>query len=651
MMAFRMPRLARSKRARAGFLVVAALLGLSWPGTARAEQIVLTNGEVIECTIISQDEKQVVIRNAAKMVIPIPRERIARIVEQNTASYAEALGDEAVRAGNHEEAIAQYREAVRLGGDREKLAEKARRAMQAIENRNLARYRSQVRDAQDDVRNGNLVSAESKLRALLDQMPANDAARGAVERVLAQVHHSRARNYRDSIDYVAAERELRRAEVLDPNNAAIQIELGDLAALTSRTRNQALSSYIRGMELGRDTLTDAEKRDVAFKIAELYRASGDAFQAMRFYRMVYESNPRYRSNLESTLIEQTDKVANRFQLEGNQDGYIHFLGKILEIRPDDASTRFRLAEALMDKRDHEKALGELDRILEANGSFPSANYTKSKAFDALGRMSDRESALNQELQVNPRHYDALVDLGDLARSRDDFELARTFYLQAKEVDPDLPRATLALGKTERELENYEDAERHIREILALDRNNVEATLELGRIYRDKKSYEQATEMFSRAVTMLEGRGGALSAQENQLMADALLARGEVRLLTTGPGTATRDFEKALEIFPDYPTAYYNIGEAYQKKYNSSKQLPDLKLAEENLLKARNLSPNNPEFALGLGILYGQVLASADEGNKDQYMRNAVEHYESYIDNGGTEVDMVRGWIRESGGDV
>ncbi len=70
-----------------------------------------------------------------------------------------------------------------------------------------------------------------------------------------------------------------------------------------------------------------------------------------------------------------------------------------------------------------------------------------------------------------------------------------------------------------------------------------------------------------------------------------------------------------------------------------------------MLRAREIEPGNPEFAFGLGVLYQQVMAAADSANSQLYMQQAVQHYQDYIDTGGGQVETVRAWIRESGGEV
>ena len=125
-----------------------------------------------------------------------------------------------------------------------------------------------------------------------------------------------------------------------------------------------------------------------------------------------------------------------------------------------------------------------------------------------------------------------------------------------------------------------------------------------------------------------------------------VARGEISLLTAGPGTANKDFRRALEVLPDYGQAYYSIGLAYRRKFTASKQLQDLKTAEKNLLRSRELAPQNPQFALQLGILYSQDLAQTDTENQREYLRKAIENWEDYIKLGGANTGQVRRWIEE-----
>ncbi|MBI5154757.1 hypothetical protein HZA57_05925, partial [Candidatus Poribacteria bacterium] len=178
----------------------------------------------------------------------------------------------------------------------------------------------------------------------------------------------------------------------------------------------------------------------------------------------------------------------------------------------------------------------------------------------------------------------------------------------------------------------------------------EANLEMGRVLLEEKKYDDAEVFFTKVVSRLEQlREDERTSEMRQLMADAYIARGSVRMMTDGPDTAKKDYTNALAVKPEYPAAYYSMGEAYRKRYPSSKKLVDLKSAEENMRKARELDPKQPQFAIGLGILYQQDLSAADDANKDQYIKLALENYRDYLKNGGSDMETVRGWIRELGG--
>lgn len=89
------------------------------------------------------------------------------------------------------------------------------------------------------------------------------------------------------------------------------------------------------------------------------------------------------------------------------------------------------------------------------------------------------------------------------------------------------------------------------------------------------------------------------------------------------------YNMALKVDGDYYFAYHNLGIAYMK-------LDDYGRALRSYQYALKLQPNYASAHYNLGILYEQYL------NRP---RDAIRHYQKYIELGGPDADEVREWVR------
>jgi tetratricopeptide (TPR) repeat protein len=214
------------------------------------------------------------------------------------------------------------------------------------------------------------------------------------------------------------------------------------------------------------------------------------------------------------------------------------------------------------KARYEVVLGRYDdasrtyrEVLSVDPKYRDANYNLAQL--ALRRLElfEARQLLDQELAFYPDNYSALCQLGELSLQRDDYDAAFGFFTRAFEVEKQELRAQIGLARSARLLKRLSIARKFVEGILAVNSNDLDANLEMGRILRDEENYEEASKYYTIVLDLLDSAGDALPEQYIRIKADALIARGEVRLLTTGPSTANADFSAALKTLPDYPAAY------------------------------------------------------------------------------------------------
>lgn len=626
-------------------VAMTALWLLAWL-PLEAAQLTLVSGEVVEGQILEQNERTVTVRTV-KQTLTFPRSRIKQIDEGAPGSVQLLQAVESLRKGDLELARRMVEAARKEGAseaDLEAATVQIRRREAEVE---LAKYSGLIAQAKESARRGQDSEALRELNELLTTLPQDNAARPEIISIVCAYHLNRAEEFRDRVQTQLAIAELNRVIELDPRMARAYVELADIYTTSSGTWNKAIEYYDRAVVLEGADLEDMEKARIRWQQAEIFRQQSSWGDAVRSYVAAYRLSPAVNARIIDRILDMTKRHADEIRYTQTQQALAE-VDEALGIRED--------TDLLMQRGSLLRRLQLFDESNEAYAkallrtpALRMANYEMAQNHFSKGEILAGRELLMKEVTLFPNNYDALCQLGDFALQRDDYEQAQNFYSSARDLDPDKPRASLGLGRAYRQRGELQQARMAVTEVLARLPDNREATLEMGKILRDENNLEEAATFFTKVLELIDNTTDPKDRDElKPLKADALIARGEISLLTTGPGTANIDFRKALEVLPDYPQAFYSIGTGYRKKFASSKRIEDLKTAEENLLKARSLAPENPQFAIELGIMYQQQFAQADPGNAKDYLEKAIFNYRKYIELGGANAPQVEGWIQDIG---
>lgn len=101
----------------------------------------------------------------------------------------------------------------------------------------------------------------------------------------------------------------------------------------------------------------------------------------------------------------------------------------------------------------------------------------SKALNYLfahHKQNEAKELLRQVLLEEPEHLNALIQLGDIAVSEEDFQKAREYYQKARDFNPQNIDVLFALERLMEKTERWTDALRYIDEILDMDDENLSA---------------------------------------------------------------------------------------------------------------------------------------------------------------------------------
>lgn len=639
----------RNPWALAGRALLGATLLFVGVGIASATKVTLKNGRVIEGIVVDEAPGEFIVIRTTTSELKLKSSDIKFVDRETTAALEESRGDQALQEGRLEEALASYALVKKAKEGSPDLERKLERVRRQIETRDLADFAAALQSTQRLIDDGKLGEAQATLEKLRSTPKISSVVVERANSLLARVHFLKAQKAIDIVNTQVAERELALSLELDPNYAAARVQLGDLFNQRRTGRKRALEEYKKGLQLGNEQLDEKEKNRIRWNIARLSMEMQDYDGAIENFKAVYASAPRFDPKLVEHLVESHLRLAElsaRKEPAKAETAY----ADALRYQPSDTAVRLRFAQFLRERGKFVECLAQVQAALEVNRELPNANYIAAQCLQQTGKILEAREHLEAEIRINPSNYNALCDLADLYLRGGDLLKARDYFTRAIDSKSEAGfRAQLGAGKVLRRLNDRVNARNHVNNVLAADPNNREANLEMGSILKEEKDYTGSQKYFDTVIKGLEQRKDTLNADERQLLADAFNRRGEISLLLQKPRTARNDFEEALKFAPTYALTYANIGLSYVKESASSET--GLQKAEENYKKAREMGPQSPEFALGLGIFYHQTraqVANLPADKKKEYLHLALENYMEYVKLGGADPN-VRQWIIELGG--
>jgi tetratricopeptide (TPR) repeat protein len=199
-----------------------------------------------------------------------------------------------------------------------------------------------------------------------------------------------------------------------------------------------------------------------------------------------------------------------------------------------------------------------------------------------GRLAKSEALYRQVLGLQPRHAEALHQLGLLAIQVGRYEVARDFLERSLALDATHPAVFNNFGEANRLAGRLEEAIEAFRQAVKIDPRCFQAFNNLGLALAAKGEVEQAMTAYRRALEIEPGYAVAHSNVGVVLAAQGRMAE------------SIAAHRRALEINPDYAEAHNNLGLALVAEGHTAE-------AENALRAAIRLNPDNVEFHWNAGI--------------------------------------------------
>lgn len=281
---------------------------------------------------------------------------------------------------------------------------------------------------------------------------------------------------------------------------------------------------------------------------------------------------------------------------------------------------YLLGEYLARKKDLRGAMRALERARTFNENEPEIYFSLSGVYSQMGKVEEAEALLRRVLELNPKHFAALLDLAQLIKTSGSLTEVHDLFTRATKIDPDSDEAALGLvvlemagkdykqarkslaafiarkpeshlghfymGTMEQDLGNYAQAEKYYKKTLDLRPDFVRATAYLGQIYEVQNRQDEALAIFEQASAFSQGlsflkRVGeihsqrkepdqARSAFESYLEVDkenteVMLRLAFLELEAKAYTAAESHFRKIAKLKPEFSSAYYFVGVLLEEK--------------------------------------------------------------------------------------
>jgi tetratricopeptide (TPR) repeat protein len=154
----------------------------------------------------------------------------------------------------------------------------------------------------------------------------------------------------------------------------------------------------------------------------------------------------------------------------------------------------------IDKREYEKALPYLEKVVKTDTSLKAAAYFGiGVCYGGLGAYTKAIEAYKQSILINPNNADAYYNMGVSYGRLGNYTKVIEAYKQAIRIDPDDADAYYNLGIAYDEVGFYKDAIKAYKQAIRIDPDDAKIHNNLGVTYGKLGFYKDAIEAFKQAI--------------------------------------------------------------------------------------------------------------------------------------------------------
>ncbi len=201
-----------------------------------------------------------------------------------------------------------------------------------------------------------------------------------------------------------------------------------------------------------------------------------------------------------------------------------------------------------------EAIADLNDIIAGSPAFILVYSRLADMYKETNQPGKAVDILRKGLKANPANLEILAKLGILLAESNQPKEAIAILTECTMRESFNPEHFNYLGVAYYKSGDFDTALQNYREALKLDKNYAAVFNNIGSLYlttflknKDRVSYEQAMRNFNEAIAL------------DPLLFSAYNGRGAAYLYNGETGKAIADWQKAIDIKPDFTDPYFSIG--------------------------------------------------------------------------------------------
>jgi tetratricopeptide (TPR) repeat protein len=391
-------------------------------------------------------------------------------------------------------------------------------------------------------------------------------------------------------------------------------------------------------------------------VGDFYFRTGDLNAALKEYKIGIDADPKQKATYEKRMIEVLMRQGKR-----REAGDVN--AAILKDNPKDSDARGLQASMLLDRGEVQKAVSELQAVVNATPDNFVARYNLGRAHVARGEIEQARQQFAEAIRLRPDYLPPRVALGQMQVLHGDYDAAIKTAQEILSMDRKNGAGGMIAAAALMGSKKYAEARVVLDAMRQANPNAAELNFSLGMVSLSEGKLKEAEEIFRKGYAenpkdtrsliglveafALEKRyDEAIKFLQGELDKDP--SRGDLRLAIANLAARTGNYDMALNEYQKLlstsdkdPRArgevYMRMGEAYRRKGDSTN-------AAAILTKAREALPDN------LMVLDSLAMSLADTGRKEE-ARQTYEQALKLNPRDAVALNNVAFLMAETGGDL
>ncbi|MCX6583251.1 MAG: tetratricopeptide repeat protein [Candidatus Aminicenantes bacterium] len=328
------------------------------------------------------------------------------------------------------------------------------------------------------------------------------------------------------------------------------------------------------LEDNKKSLTDFQRRLLAYKWADFYSRSGKLDEAMTFLNKI-PGLTTVSAKIKEKIIKTYSSLGGQYALKKSYAQSLKCCNKAIELNPEYAAAYINRGNVYYGQHDYVNALSDYTKAIELKPDDTLAYYNRGICYNAQKNYDKALSDYTMAIELNPGYAKAYNNRGNTYNELKDYDKALFDFNRAIELKPEYADAYNNRGNTHYYQKEYEKALSNYNKAIELNPNHTNAYNNRGNVYNIQNDYNKALSDYDKAIEL------------NPNYADAYNNRGNVYNTQNEYDKALSDYDKAIKLKPEYATAFNNRGGLHYAQKSYDKAISDF-------TKAIELNPESAE---------------------------------------------------------